>query len=216
MYYDAAKSNYLGIDDHKLFVLNNTIEHFKLTERPKSVNRDSYFLVIGTITKLKGLEDILSVYIEYVKRGGNFGLKIVGAIDKEVDVECRKLVFRNSFKDMISFEGIVEDEETKSNIFASAVATLFYNQAGLGVIESLMYSTPVIAKAKCITGGEVFAVRSEFNGYLIENDEEYVQRLIHLTKMESLGVMQENARKTYLCSYIPQQTVSNFSRFLCY
>lgn len=216
LYYEAATVNYIGINNEKLFVLNNTIERFNGVNYFKKINEESYFLIIGSITRLKGLAEIISIFKDYVDQGGPYSLKIVGDVDREVHTECLQLITKHSLTQKISFEGVVVDPELKSKIFASAVATLFYSQAGLGVIESMMYSTPVIARTQCITGGEVFAVRNGYNGYLIDDDIDYVRCLMTLSNSDLLNVMQEKSRLTYSNLYSPQQTVLNFKRFLCY
>jgi glycosyltransferase involved in cell wall biosynthesis len=100
---------------------------------------DPYFLVVGRLEKIKGVQDLIPIFREY----GNARLVVVGvgSYDRELKAAARGT--------SIEFRGFVHPAEMSSlyrNAIAVIAPSLCYETFFLVGAEAMMHGTPVIAR----------------------------------------------------------------------
>jgi glycosyltransferase involved in cell wall biosynthesis len=108
-----------------------------------SVKDKNYAVVISGKDPQKNIDWLLTAFLEYRKKGGTLGLKVVGVLANEVSDP----VLRVSGNSGISFLGYVNNNDTLE-LINKACLLLFpslYESFGIPIVEAFKVGTPVLA-----------------------------------------------------------------------
>ena len=153
--------------------------------RPRVADKENYFLFAGRIQQAKGVLELLSAYILYVKRGGTINLKLAGSLENHYFNRCSKIIHENNLCDKIEYLGLRDDiYELMSHAKALVVPS---RSEGFGFItaEAMYNFCPVVGRdtsgtkeqfdlGKTQTGSEI--------GLRFINNEELVTRMFEIEK----------------------------------
>lgn len=195
-----------GFDTNKVFIANNTVEVTKIT-----LNRDKKnILFIGSLYRQKGIDKLLEAYKKTYEKHPNLPiLEIIG--DGELKQEIENWIKTNNLSNKVILHGAIYASEKKQAIFNNALACISPNQAGLAVLESMGYGVPYITYENAITGGEIFNIKNEYNGLLLNRNESLDKIIedIHLNPSKFLK-MGENAYSYYWGNRKPEDMAKGF------
>lgn len=153
----------IKLDEKKVFIANNTVE---VKKQPIENDAKKSLLFIGTLYLEKGLQALLDAYREaYEEQRELFALNIVGG-----GAQFEKIqgwVKLNGLENKINMMGAIYDTNEKAEIFKKSIACISPMQAGLSVLESMGYGVPFVTCNDAITGGEIFNIKNNENGLLI-------------------------------------------------
>ncbi|HRP54747.1 glycosyltransferase family 4 protein [Agriterribacter sp.] len=186
-----------GIAREKLFVANNTVaidEHFNLAE---TENSKTDFLFIGTLYPQKGIDILLNAYIELTKTIALPTLQIIGAGPMESTL--KELIEVNKLQDKVILHGAIYDQKTLVTFFSKSLVCISPTQAGLSVLMSMGYGVPFLTSADAITGGEVFNIKKDENGFIYNGTDEDLKKTIVwiINNREKVLAMGRNAKLHY-------------------
>ncbi|HVF39702.1 MAG TPA: glycosyltransferase [Gemmatimonadaceae bacterium] len=140
-----------------------SVHDVPLATSPKSSHDRPYFLFVGRLERIKGLDDVIPVFAEYPEAD----LLIAGEGD-----HSKHLVELAAGAANIKFLGRIP-QTTLGDYYRHAIATVVpsvaYETFGAVVIESLAYQTPVIGRDR---GGVAETVRQSGGGDLFTNQAE--------------------------------------------
>ena len=156
------------------------------------VKKDDINLIfVGRLGLEKSVDFLINNHKDIVKKHPNCNLIIIGDGPERENLE--KLVKKNNLEKNIFFTGKVPLKDIGmyyhlGSIFVTASKT---ETQGLTVLEAIAASLPVIA-----IKDESFVdpIKNDYNGYLFENEKEYVDYINHLLDdKEKLDKMASNA-----------------------
>lgn len=194
--YPIAKKVKAGYREESLFVANNTVkvEDVALNEERNRL------LFLGTLYKAKGIMYLLEAYEKAIQTCPNIpSLDIIGG-GSEYD-NIKKWIDSRKLENRIILHGAIYDNNIKAKFFSKSLATISPTQAGLSVLESMGYGTPFITTKDAITGGEIFNIKNNVNGVLLDNLEQLEEALIDIANNKDKYLMMgRNAYSHYhLC-----------------
>jgi len=178
--------------EKKLFVANNTV----LVKNYYSDYKKEYFLFVGSLYNEKKIYELINNYIEYYKVSTKkYKLLIIG--QGELTSDLKKFIVSKQMNRNIILKGFKTGEELSNYIFKS-FAIFSPGQAGLSVSLAFGHGTPFITHKYAVTGGEIFNIKHNQNGILI-NDYDEISRIMldidsNTSKYINLG---KNAKTTY-------------------
>lgn len=179
-----------GMEIDRFFKENmNKKEVEKLRKKLNIAKRDVVIIFVGRLAEEKNVEFLLKAQRELNQKLSNLKLLIVGdGPDKE---KFQQICKDYGIAENVIFTGKVAWEEIPnyyhlSDIFATASKT---ETQGLTVIETMAAGvTPVCIKDEAF----LTAITHNLNGFIFENEEEYKQIIITLTKKKSERVRVSN------------------------
>jgi glycosyltransferase involved in cell wall biosynthesis len=146
---------------------------------PPSPNSKPYFLFVGRLEKLKGLQTILPLFKRYDKAL----LRVAGTGDYEP--QLRRLAGRC---DNIQFLGRVDDFERLQELYRGTVALIVpsigYEVFPLVLLEAFRQQRPVIARN---LGGIPEIIEESGGGFVYDTEEELVAAMDQLVDDRSHG-----------------------------
>lgn len=186
-----------GIAREKLFVANNTVaidEHFNLAE---TENSKTDFLFIGTLYPQKGIDILLKAYIELNKTVALPTLQIIGAGPMESTL--KELIELNKLQHKVILHGAIYDQKILVNFFSKSLVCISPTQAGLSVLMSMGYGVPFLTSYDAITGGEIFNIKKDENGFIYNGTDEDLKKTIIwiINNREKVLEMGRNAKLHY-------------------
>jgi glycosyltransferase involved in cell wall biosynthesis len=156
-----------------------------------------YFLFVGRLEKIKGLDDVIPLFHDYE----DADLLIAG--DGNYEGRLRELAAGNP---RVVFLGRVPFERLRAyyqHAVATVVPSVCYETFGIILIESFRQKTPVIARrlgpfpeiVERANGGELFASESELIAAMrrLQGDTDYRNRLAESAYRASIDVWSESA-----------------------
>lgn len=213
-YSDYPKKKYarLGINPNKLFVANNTVAVEEIKEKVERRN----LLFVGTLYEQKRVDLLLEAYACALhKDSGIPDLIVVGDGDQKQNLIA--LAKRLGIADQVSFLGKIEDETTLSRLFASSIACISPDQAGLTVLKSMGYGVPFVTMKNAITGGEIFNIVDRKNGILMENIDELPGIILDMGRnKETYLEYGKNAYEHYHACRMLEEMVDGFLQAIDY
>lgn len=169
-----------GFDKRKLFVANNTVAIDSDFDLPGIENQKKDLLFIGTLYAQKGIDTLVNVYIELSKTHALPRLHIIGAGPMQTVI--KDMVMNNGLEEKILLHGAIYDQKVLKNFFAQSIACISPNQAGLSVLMSMGYGVPFLTSYDAITGGEIFNIENNVNGFIYNgSNEELKEKLLWIT-----------------------------------
>lgn len=168
-YSDYPKRKYakLGIEPNKMFVANNTVAVEEINEEAERSN----IIFVGTLYAQKRVDLLLEAYACAFNKDSTIPVLIVVG-DGDQKQKLIALVEKLGIADKVEFMGKIEDEKKLSRLFASSIACVSPDQAGLTVLKSMGYGVPFVTMKNAITGGEIFNIIDKQNGILMEDIDE--------------------------------------------
>lgn len=176
--------NYSGIEYKNSWVVYNSVDtdHFAYNEKP-----DDYFVWLGLITKVKGIENAIAA----AKKAGS-RLKLAGK-PNDHDSSYFDKVIKPLLDDKIEFVGELGGQDLV-NFYQGAKALVFpiewEEPFGLVMTEAMSCGTPVIAYKR---GSVPEIVEDGKNGFIVENIDGIVEAMKNID-----SINRQNCRQTVL------------------
>lgn len=155
------------------------------------------FVFLGALESRKGFEELLEAFSSALGRlSTDCDLTIIGSGPE--GNSWKLLVKEKGLSGRISFEGQCTDDEALNQMVGPALAVVLPKQAGLSILHSFAFGTPVIAGRCAISGGELENIITGYNGVLYDSREDLVEILLYLDRnRDEAARMGENARRHY-------------------
>ena len=213
LYSYEAKNQFVkkGVPEENLIVANNTINIGSRVKSYKSKNKNR-ILFVGSLNKRKKLEILIKVFQTILpKIPKNIILTIIG--DGNQKKHLQELSSNYSIKDNVEFLGVINSPAKLQAFYKQAISSVSYGQAGLSVLQALGFGVPFITKFDAISGGEIYNIKNNSNGFLVKNQKELSSRLLSLINNPSLQVtMGKNAYDYYSKNCQIESMVNSFKK----
>lgn len=165
-HYPLIKYQSFKIDSSKLHVAYNTV----MSPDAFDFNNKAYesFIFIGALYKQKKIYDLLEAYLVLYGQSNNDcpKLEIVGNGDEYDNILL--WIRKNKLEKRVILHGEITDNHKLESIFLRAIATISPGQAGLSVQKSFSFGVPYVTSKEAITGGELFSIIDNVNGFLYD------------------------------------------------
>ncbi|MBQ4915646.1 glycosyltransferase [Maribacter sp. MMG018] len=174
-----------NINDEKLKIIQNPItDGFCLKDNMSDNNAISYkFITVGRLAAIKGHLRLLKVLSKF-KKPFKYTLIGDGPLKTEILERAKELGILEKI-DFIPFSKNVRDYLSKSDYFLQGSYTEGFPNA---LLESCAVGTPVIAFSA--RGGTKEIIENGVNGYLVNTEEEFLDRLNNLPELDPKEVSQ--------------------------
>lgn len=193
---EDIKNSY-KISSNKMVVINNPItDSFKLKEQ-QTINNPIQYITVGRLSKEKGYDRIIKLL---AKIDFPFHYTIIGSGTEKDNIFS--LIKQYGLTDKIThidFTKEVSKYLSKSDFFLQGS---FFEGFPNCIIESCSVGTPVIAFN--VPGGTKEIIQDGINGFLVENEEDYLDKLRDLRKWNPVKV-RESVNKKFNKDLILQQ-----------
>lgn len=169
--YPIQKYAKMGISIEKMFVANNTllVKNVEFSNDKKPIKDSIVFL--GTLYRQKRLDLLFEQYhAAYLEEKGIPHLYVIGG--GEMFDMLNKYIEKNELDKKITMVGPVYSQEELSKYFSKSLGCFSIDQAGLSVLQSMGRGVPFITFKNAITGGEIFNIKHEVNGLLLDGVSE--------------------------------------------
>lgn len=169
-----------------------------------SIPKSNYFLFVGQITKTKGIEQLLSAYIEFAKENKEYELYIVGAGKNNYISTLTKIIMNAGLNKRVTFLGSRRDVFELMAKATAVIVPSFFEGFGLVVAEAMFNGCLVI-------GNDITGTKEQFdNGFKLHGEEIAIRYSGH---NELVAAMQDVANNG-IEHYFPmikraQETVSS-------
>ncbi len=203
-----------GIIKSKMFVAHNTTIVTSNSIITKAANN---FLFVGTLYPQKGIDILLEAYCKLMEQKNDIPcLDIVG--DGPELNNIKDFIIANGLENLIKLHGSIFDPEELSKYFYNAIACISPNQAGLSVLTSMGNSTIYITESDAITGGEIFNIKDQENGFIYRGGvDELCNVMKWLTENKNKVLeMSLNAKNHYDKYRTPDQMTSSIVEAINY
>ncbi|WP_407557750.1 glycosyltransferase [Winogradskyella sp. 4-2091] len=195
-----------NIPKSHIHVINNPISNLPKVKPTQPFTDVRKFITVGRLTEVKGhlrLLDILSKY----KQPFKYTIVGDGGLKDEIFQKAKDL---NIFQHIehVPFTNQVNEYIAQHDLFLQGSFVEGFPNA---LLESCVVGTPVIAfKAP---GGTKEIVENNINGYLVENEDEYLEKL-KLTENWNPEIVRESVYKKFNKEVILQQYEALFTNIL--
>ena len=162
----------------KFVHLPNFIPEVPLAPSPSATGKP-YFIFVGRLEKLKGLQTLIPLFKRYDKAS----LQVVGSGDYEP--QLRDLVGNC---DNVQFLGRIDDFKILQDLYRGSLALIVpsigYEVCPLVMLESFRQQSPVLARN---LGGMPEVIEESGGGFVYDTEEELVGAMDQLVDDRSLG-----------------------------
>jgi glycosyltransferase involved in cell wall biosynthesis len=196
LYYAKSHYDYFSteLNKNRQLIAYNSIG-VKVTGRlEKSKSEKLRLIIVGTLNKRKEITLFLTDVFSKLILKRNVTLTIIGD-GPELD-NIRRCVNDLFIGHSVQFLGRMSDGEKLHNCYKNADLSICYGQAGLSVLQSLGYSTPVVALKGAISGGEIENVINNRTGYVAESSKDMLLWLSAISVTE-INVLEKNSYSHY-------------------
>jgi len=164
--YPIKKYVQKGVEAKKLFVANNTVH---VTEKIIIPYEKKHFIFVGTLYKQKKINELLEAYKKYIQITSKIlPLVIIGDGDEKVNII--DWIKKENLEDKIILTGQINNQQTLKQYYQDSVACVSPGQAGLTVLNSMAYGVPFVTSENAITGGEIYNIRNNENGFIYNGE----------------------------------------------
>lgn len=165
-HYPLIKYQSFKINPSKLHVAYNTV----MPPTNFEFNNKTYesFIFIGALYKQKKIYDLLESYMDLFRQVNKDCLKLEIIGNGEEYDNILLWVKNNKLTEKVILHGEITDENKLKTIFLRGIATISPGQAGLSVQKSFSFGVPYITSRDAITGGELFSIIDNTNGFLYD------------------------------------------------
>lgn len=199
--------NSLRINPNKLVLIHNPITSYSRKVRKIELGGKLHFITIGRLSIEKGYFRILEALSKV--NAFDFKYTIVGSGPLEFDIKEKVKYYGLKTKiNFISYTSEVHEELLNNNFFIQGSFVEGFPNA---LLESCSVGTPVIAFN--VPGGTKEIVVNGLNGFLVENEEEFISVLnnIELLKTIDVSLVSESVIKKFNSKAIVKQYEMLFS-----
>ena len=216
-YQDYIKNKFvsLGMGEEFCFTANNT---FHVERRIKSYNYEKHHLIfVGSLDKRKMLDTIIDSFINansIVK--GKFKFLIIGDGAEGVKLKSKIQSLGQSSK--ILLLGKINNTDKLAKYYKNAIASISYGQAGLAVLQAFAYGVPYITKKGAITGGELYNIKNNYNGIIVEEGKNKLDEALKtiFSNIELAKKLGENAHGYYTKNCTIRNMLEGFKNAIKY
>jgi glycosyltransferase involved in cell wall biosynthesis len=211
-------SNYIRIILSKYDIPTQMKTIYNFAPQPPDISEqvyDSpYFLFVGVLSTIKGIENLISAYIQICDQI-DAHLLIVG--DGPLKTKLRERITNSGKQDRIKLMGKFDYDALSSfykNALATVIPSIVLENCPLVALESLSCGTPIIAAN---TGGLPEIVNTSKAGILFEKDNINIlsKFLVQLYEDDILrDELKKNAEKAYNISYSPKAYIKNYLKLI--
>ncbi len=178
----------------KSIVLYNVIDSNEIYEKIKLDKKEysNYDLIfLGRMTFQKDPIRFINLVKEVCNKNKKIKIAMVGS--GELDEEVKKIIKENKLNDNIDFFGFVNNPYKILYSANIMVMTSRYEGTPMSALEAFSLGKPIIATP---TDGLVKIIENNKTGYISDNDNEIIDKIILLTKDKNkLKEMSENVLK---------------------
>lgn len=167
-------------DRGNIFVIGNPLTKFNSL---KDVTRDNKLAVaVCRLHSMKNLEQIIINFSEVIKEIPDAKLEIWGTgVEEEM---LKEKISTLKMKDSIFLKGYTTDAAAVFSRASVSLAASHFEGFGVSFAESLSLGTPVVS-FKTLYGPEEI-ITNEEDGFLVDNNEEFIMRVKELLSSPSL------------------------------
>lgn len=162
---------------------------------PPEKDKENYILTIGRLSKFKNVDKLIKAFKIVSMDWPSYHLIIVG--EGEEKERLVQLAADLNMQSQILFEGKVSNERL-AHLYRKARATVicsFEEPFGLVPVESMMYTTPVIAHN---SGGPKETILHNETGFLYNSQtelEEYIKKIIEMGQCQYSRLQQKGTEE---------------------
>lgn len=196
IYYSKSHYDFFltELNKHRQVIAYNSVSVAASGKLEKSKSEDLRLIIVGTLNKRKEimlfLKEVFSKLI--LKRKAK--LNIIG--DGPELENLSRIVSDLRIEHSVHFLGRMSDGKELYNCYKNADLSICYGQAGLFVLQSLGYSTPVVVLRGAISGGEIENVINSKTGYVAESSKDMLLWLSGITATE-IKVLEKESYNHY-------------------
>lgn len=192
----------LDLDPLKLVVIHNPITNSESPIKNSSSNAKMHFITVGRLSEEKGYLRIINGLSKIYNYDFHYTIIGSGPMETSIKQELEKLQL-NEKVSFIPYTSKVLEEISKNDYFIQGSYVEGFPNA---LLESCTVGTPVIAfKAP---GGTKDIVDNGVNGFLIEDELEFVTILNDLNKLKSIN--KESVRSSVLKKFESRKIVQQY------
>ena len=154
-------------------VANNTVGI--TVDRVLNLERNDEFCFIGSLNARKRLDILFRTMSILKSKGYSYKLQIIG--DGPEESSLRSLARALDIESNIVWHGRLERDSQIASVIEKSRFSVSVGQAGLSVLHSMAYGTPVLTMESAISGGETFNIINGLNGFKCRNENELIYRM---------------------------------------
>jgi glycosyltransferase involved in cell wall biosynthesis len=201
--YSPAEKKYLWpIHQKKIHVAYNTLDLSGCKERLNGttvaevkrkygIRQNFLVLFSGRIQERKKLGLLVDIFTNELKDSARTGLLIVGP---DMTEDMKRVIAKHS---NLYYIGPVYDREEMGKIFYASDVFCIPGHIGLGVVEAMYWGLPTIT-TNVIHAPEIYYLKNEYNGYIVENRKQLHEKIVRLSmNRHVLEQLSSNAAQTY-------------------
>lgn len=159
-----------GIEEDKITILNNPVTQIDIIKTSQSDSKVKKYITVGRLSEAKGFVRVLRV-LSKLKFPFHYTIIGEGSYYDTIINEIDKLGIKESVT-LINYSDKVANHLVESDMFLQGSFSEGFPNA---LLESCAVGTPVIAfKAP---GGTKEIVEDQVNGFLVDDEEEFLKRL---------------------------------------
>jgi len=156
----------IGVKSRKIKVIYNSVDFIDLNISTKKINRqDKIILTVARLTYWKGIDMLIEIMPDLIKKHENTKLIIVGK-GPERD-KLKKLRNKLNLKKHITFTGKLDRQEVVRCMQVASIFALNTNYEGMShtILEAMKTGLPVVTTK---AGGNIETVKDGKTGILID------------------------------------------------
>ncbi|MAW84559.1 MAG: hypothetical protein CL832_09240 [Crocinitomicaceae bacterium] len=179
----------------KNFVAQNSID-VKLPKNNPKVG--SYYISVGSLNERKGLRNLIDSFEFVLTKYSNLELILVGNGNFKNVLTSYINNKSNLLKQRVVFLGEISDNNKLMKLYANAICSVSYSQAGLSILQSLGNATPYITTNKAISGGEIYNIIEGETGFKnISNEKDFAEKMIYLHENKKIQLSMKKKSLTH-------------------
>ncbi|WP_179319861.1 glycosyltransferase [Winogradskyella helgolandensis] len=161
---------YYGLESCKLKVINNPITNLNYIKNDKKITKVKKYITIGRLSKLKGHIRILNI-LNKINHPFEFTIIGSGSFKDEIFKEVDKLNLRDKIN-YVEYTNNVYEYLVENDVFLQGSYSEGFPNA---LLESCAVGVPAIAFD--VPGGTKEIISNHINGYLVNSEDEFIERL---------------------------------------
>ena len=159
----------LGFSSPNYTFCNNTF-HIENRISCHLEEKKNSFLFVGSLDSRKRIDILINAFAKVLPEiPTTINLKIIG--DGHDFNLAHQLITKLQLENRVDLLGRITETKELQEYYKTALFSISFGQAGLGVLQSLGYGVPFLTSKDAISGGEISNIQHEFNGILCENNQ---------------------------------------------
>jgi glycosyltransferase involved in cell wall biosynthesis len=153
-----ALMSFFGMPLDRIYVGNYGAYEGIYNDSVPIIDRGDEFLYVGQLNKRKAIDQLISAFIEYRKKGGNWSLRILG--DGELKNICEDV-------DGVIFEGFTQPHEVSLKMNGSKVLILISRDDHWGTVVCEAAACGMMLLTSKAVGSSFDLIRKNVNGLIL-------------------------------------------------